>query len=76
MLTEEGLRKAIESIRRETNHIAVQVAVGLADRYMVGTIICGLLVIECPTELWPGEYVLLVAPVIEPWIACAELGAE
>ena len=76
MLTEEGLRKDIESMRRETNHIAVQVAVGIEDRYMVGSIFCGLLVIECPAELWPGEYVLLGAPVIEPWIACAELGAE
>ena len=76
ILIEERLRKDIESMRRETNHIAVQVAVGLEDRYMAGSIFCGLIVIECPIELWPGGYVLLGAPVIEPWIACAELGAE
>ncbi|MCH8282735.1 MAG: hypothetical protein IIC96_18900 [Chloroflexi bacterium] len=76
MLTEEGLRKDIEFMRRETNHIAVQVAVGIEDRYMVGSIFCGLIVIESTIELWPGGYVLLGAPVMEPWIACAEMGAE
>ena len=75
MLTEEGLRKAIESMRRETNLIAVQVAVGLEDRYMVGSVLCGLPVIECPIELWPGGYILLGAPVRDPAVACAEMGA-
>ena len=73
ILIEEALRKDIESMRRETNHIAVQVAVGIEDRHedrhMVGSIFCGLIMIECPIELWLGGYVLLGVPVQEPEIA-------
>ena len=76
ILIEERLRKDIESMRRETNHIAVPAAVGIENRYMAGSVFCGLVVIECPVGLGPEGYVLLGAPVQEPETACVELGAE
>ena len=76
MLTEESLREGIEALRRDGGQVAFQVAVGAEDRYLAGSVLAGLPVTECMIPLPPGIYLLLVAPVIEPWIACAELGAE
>jgi len=72
MIEEWALRKGIGDLRREGGQAAFCVGVGLEDRYMAGSILCGLPVVEYPWELPAGHYVLVGTIVLEPGIACAE----
>jgi len=77
MLTEEAVLKGKLTLRRDSDQLAYMVAVGLADRWMVGQVLTGLPVVEWPFgDLTSCQYVLVGTDVQEPEIACAELGME
>ena len=76
MITEELLRQNILDMRRQSCQIAFCVAVGPEGKWLAGQMLAGIPVIEYPMPSPPGAYFLIGAPVDEPGLACAELGAE
>ena len=74
MITEETLKAEILAMRRDTGMVAMALAVEEGD-LMAGTMLAGIPVFQSPLPML-RMYVLIGTPVVEPWTACAELGAE
>ena len=75
LITEETLRAEILAMRQDVDLAAFAVAVGEGD-LMAGTMLAGIPVFLSPLPMPLACHVLIGTMVVEPGLACAELGAE
>ena len=75
MITEETLRAEILDMRQDVDLAAFAVAVGPGET-MVGRMLAGIPVFLSPLPMPLECHVLIGTMVVEPGLACTELGAE